>query len=288
MRPSILTEMQYEIDRLEHHLARGRAKAAAPGELRHLLKFLHRELFDSRTMLGLRSDKRFHDSFHMLMRRTEMVRNNEQARELLRDVRQFILSLSSALQSSAMEARLHELEGQLKTVAEAPVEESGFPEGEVVTLESLAGKKVLFAIMPFADEFTDVWAGGIKRAASGTGLTPIRIDMITKTSDITDDIVKVIQMAETVVVDVTGNNPNVMFEFGFALALKKSHVVISQSTEYLTFDIKSLRTLIYRNSWQGIETLHRELQTYIRGAKTPKPRKSQKKALSTKPTPSKL
>lgn len=246
------------------------------GELQHLLALAHHELFD-RGGLGLHADKRAHESFHMLMRRAHTAQSTEHIRELMRDTRQFLLTLSSAAQTSAMEARLHELEGQLKVIAEAAAEETGFAESEVVTLESLAEKKVLFAIMPFADGFADVWAGGIKRAAAGTSLTPIRIDMITKTSDITDDIVKVIRLADAVVVDVTGNNPNVMFEFGFALALRKPHVVISQSTDYLTFDIKNLRTLIYRNSWQGIETLHRELQAYIRGAKVPKPRKTKKR-----------
>jgi hypothetical protein len=177
-----------------------------------------------------------------------------------------LLAMSSYEKTQAMEVRLHELEGQVQSAAAAAAEDGAPDDSDVVTTESLQKKKVLFAVMPFADEFTDVWLGGIKRAATGTGLTPIRIDMITKTSEVTDDIVKVIRMSEVVVVDVTGNNANVMFEFGFALALRKPHVVISQSTDYLTFDIKNLRTLIYRNTWQGLENLHRELQTYIRGA----------------------
>jgi len=94
---------------------------------------------------------------------------------------------------------------------------------------------------------------------------PVRIDMITKSSEVTDDIVSVIEMAEVVVVDVTRNNPNVMFEFGFALAKSKPHIVISQSTEFLTFDIKNVRTVIYRNCWKGIEDLHKELQKFIKG-----------------------
>jgi len=81
-----------------------------------------------------------------------------------------------------------------------------------------------------------------------------------------DDIVAAIELAEVIVVDVTGNNPNVMFEFGFALAKGKPHAVISQSTEFLTFDIKNLRTLIYKNSWQGIERLYKDLQGFIKSA----------------------
>jgi hypothetical protein len=104
--------------------------------------------------------------------------------------------------------------------------------------------------------------------------------MITQSSEVTDDIVEVIKSSEIVVIDVSGNNPNVMFEFGFALAFKKKLVVISQSTDYLTFDIKNLRTLIYRNTWQGIENLHKDLQPFIKGA-IGKPQRKKPKSPST-------
>jgi hypothetical protein len=137
---------------------------------------------------------------------------------------------------------------------------------EEITLDSLKGKKVLFGIMPFDSEFIDVWDGAIKRAAKNTGFYPLRIDMITKSSDITDDIIEVIRQSKIVVIDVTKNNPNVMFEFGYALALKKTPVVISQSTDYLSFDIKNMRTIVYQNSWKGIEKLNGELQKFIKSS----------------------
>jgi hypothetical protein len=44
----------------------------------------------------------------------------------------------------------------------------------------------------------------------------------------------------------------------------------------LTFDIKGLRTLIYRNSWRGIEELHKDLQKYIKGTVPARKRSSKK------------
>ena len=35
---------------------------------------------------------------------------------------------------------------------------------------------------------------------------------------------------------------------------------------YITEMLKNLRSLIYQNSWQGVELLHKDLQAYIRGA----------------------
>jgi len=220
-----------------------------------------------------------HEALHKLMRRAHTVRTAQSTRDLIRDIRQFQLSLSSLSYARGVEARLRELENQVKTSAEEAADDNHLPnaDADAVTLESLKGKRLLFAIMPFAAEFEDAWVGGIKRAANGTGLTPVRIDMLTQSSEITEDIVQAIKQSEVVVVDVTGNNPNVMFEFGFALALKKRQVVISQSTDYLTFDIKNLRTLIYRNTWQGIETLHKDLQPFIKGALGKKAKRKNKR-----------
>ncbi|MDO9391374.1 MAG: hypothetical protein Q7U71_06335 [bacterium] len=205
------------------------------------------------------------DSLHLLRRRMDRARTPEEFRNLVRDFRQYLFAASSFTQAQEMEERLHELESQMKTVAEGAASDIPMTGEDVITLESLKKKKVLFTVMPFHEDFQDVWTGGIQRAATGTGLTSIRIDMINKSSEVTDDIVSAIRIAEIVVVDVTRNNPNVMFEFGFALALKKPHIVISQSTEYLTFDIKNVRTVIYQNTWRGIEDLHKELQKFIKG-----------------------
>jgi hypothetical protein len=144
----------------------------------------------------------------------------------------------------------------------------------VVTLEGLKGKNILFAIMPYSEEFHDVWKGGIKRAAANAGLEPIRIDMITQSSEVTDDIVSGTKLAKIVVIDVTHNNANVMFEAGYASALKKPLIIISQSTEFLCFDIQNIRTLVYKNSWQGVEELHSELQRFIKGTLAAKGKKS--------------
>lgn len=211
---------------------------------------------------------------HMLMKRVDRAHTTEEIRDCVRDLQQYAMLATSSAQTREMEDRLRELEGRIKVMAEAAVDSNGADvDGPVVTLEKLKDKRVLFTVMPFHDDFKDVWAGGIQRAASGTGLTPIRIDMITATGEITDDIVSAIEIAEVIVVDVTRNNPNVMFEFGFALAKGKPHVVISQSTEFLTFDIKNVRTILYQNSWQGIEKLHKDLQAFIKGTIGEKPRK---------------
>jgi hypothetical protein len=254
-------ETAHILSRLENLAAHPRRGAHV--EVRRHLSYLH-HLFLRQMGPGI--DPSGQGALHALLRRADTARDPAELRDLVRDIRQYHLAFASRARAFETERRLRELEGQVKGVAESATPEATAPQSEVVTLASLKDKRVLFVIMPFAKELDDVWIGGIKRAASGTGFTPVRIDMITQSSEITDDIVEAIRMAEIVVVDVTGNNPNVMFEFGFALALKKRHAVISQSAEYLPFDIKSVRALIYRNSWLGIEALHKDLQAFIKGA----------------------
>jgi len=41
----------------------------------------------------------------------------------------------------------------------------------------------------------------------------------------------------------------------YALALKKKHIIIGQSADFLTFDIQKIRTLLYKNTWKGIEPI---------------------------------
>jgi len=164
-----------------------------------------------------------------------------------------------------LEERLHALEKMFsEKKAQQDYEQTELT--QEITLDKLKGKDVLFGITPFGVDFDDVWYGAIKRAASSANLYPLRIDMLTKSSNITEDIIDAIKMSKVVVVDVTNNNPNVMFEFGYALALKKSPVVISQSIDLLPFDIQNIRTIPYQNTWKGIEKLHDELQKFLKAA----------------------
>jgi nucleoside 2-deoxyribosyltransferase len=273
-------DFEHVLFRIERLLTSDKPRSAISRELRHHLGWLQHVVMNRDPKRSI--DSGMHEALHQLMRRANSARTTEDLKELIRDIRQYQYSTSSVMRAQELEQRLQDLEGQVKTAAEEAATIETGPEADVVTLESLNAKRVLFAIMPFAREFDDVWTGGIKRAATGTGLTPIRIDMITQSSEITDDIVAVIKAAEIVVVDVTNNNPNVMFEFGFALARQKRHAVISQSTEFLTFDIKNVRSIIYTNSWQGIEVLHKDLQSFIKAALTTKKaqRKKTKKKVS--------
>lgn len=68
-----------------------------------------------------------------------------------------------------------------------------------------------------------------------------------------------------------------MFELGYALAKKKPYIIISQSADDLPFDIKSIRTIVYQNTWSGIETLRTKVIEFIKEVRKKPEHKNKKK-----------
>lgn len=104
----------------------------------------------------------------------------------------------------------------------------------------------VFIMMPFAAEFDDVYET-VKDsiAAVDESIKVIRLDEIRAAGSITEDLVEEIHKAALCIADVTEASPNVMWEAGFAAALSKPLIVISQGSSKLPFDIKDVRTLSY-------------------------------------------
>jgi hypothetical protein len=105
-----------------------------------------------------------------------------------------------------------------------------------------------FVIMPFSEPFDDVYDTikmAVTTSVAGETLTCCRLDEIRGAGRITDDLVSTIQHCDICVADLTGNNPNVLWEVGYAMALRKPTVFIAQNLENLPFDIKDMRVLKY-------------------------------------------
>ena len=79
---------------------------------------------------------------------------------------------------------------------------------------------------------------------------------------ITDDIITGLRESALCVADVTGNNPNVMWETGYAMALGKPTILIGQLVEKLPFDLKDHRILPYRP--EALEKLADDLSEAVR------------------------
>jgi nucleoside 2-deoxyribosyltransferase len=82
-------------------------------------------------------------------------------------------------------------------------------------------KPFVFVLMPFDSTFDDIYKFGIKGAADDIGAYAERVDEQNFTEGILDRIFNQISKADVIVADMTGKNPNVFYEVGYAHALGK-------------------------------------------------------------------
>ena len=91
-------------------------------------------------------------------------------------------------------------------------------------------------MMPFASDFDDVY-DTIKSSIASVdeSIKVMRVDEIRAAGYITEDLVEELRKSTLCVADVTGANPNVMWEAGFAAALRKPLIAIKQETRRTAF-----------------------------------------------------
>jgi hypothetical protein len=100
--------------------------------------------------------------------------------------------------------------------------------------------------MPFADPIGGYYASVYKPAIERAKLTPIRADAdIYGTGKIIDQIWKGIHAARVLVAELTGRNPNVLYELGLAHALYKPVVLVSSNKDDVPFDVQHVRVIYY-------------------------------------------
>ncbi len=74
----------------------------------------------------------------------------------------------------------------------------------------------IFIAMPYAKEFNNIYYFGIKQTIEELGRKCERVDQEKFTGDIVQRIKERIKNSKLVIADITGNNPNVFYEVGFA------------------------------------------------------------------------
>ena len=111
-------------------------------------------------------------------------------------------------------------------------------------LESTAPKPFVFVLMPFDEDYNDIYEFGIKAAANEAGGYCERLDEQIFEERMLDRIYNQINKADVIVADLTGKNPNVFYEVGYAHALeKKVDSLQTQIKENKTFFTERLDRL---------------------------------------------
>lgn len=144
-------------------------------------------------------------------------------------------------------------------------------------------EKLVFVVMPFEKQLTNIFERIIRKTVESKNLTCKRSDDFRTNNAIMKDITEGICKARVVIVDITGYNPNVMYELGISHALKKEFIIIYQRKMNkmfgkVPFDISHIRSIRYINSASGGQEMkERLLETmeYVLGK--PLPETSKKK-----------
>ena len=95
-----------------------------------------------------------------------------------------------------------------------------------------------FVIMPFGSDFNDVYKLGIKATAKECDVDAKRLDDDFFDTNMVEEIYKKINDADFIIADMTGRNPNVFYEVGYADAKNKLILLLTQNVNDIPFDFK--------------------------------------------------
>ena len=127
-------------------------------------------------------------------------------------------------------------------------------------IKSTAPKPFVFVLMPLDEKFDDIYKFGIKGAAEEGGAYAERVDEQIFTEGILERIFNQINKADIIVADMTGRNENVFYEVGYAHALGKIVLLLTQNVDDIPFDLINKQHIVYAGK---IETLKSELKKKI-------------------------
>jgi len=125
-------------------------------------------------------------------------------------------------------------------------------------------KLFAFVLMPFDSSFDDTYQMGIKETASSLNIRAERVDEQIFREGILERIYRQIDISDIIIADMTGQNPNVFYEVGYAHAKEKICILLTNNADDIPFDLKHHRHIVYGNS---IETLRNNLKKELMWAK---------------------
>jgi len=111
-----------------------------------------------------------------------------------------------------------------------------------------------FVIAPF-DNFR--LKDAIKRSLNEISVEVITADEFSSSSSIVNNIIQTIENSDFVIADITRKNPNVMYEIGFAHALRKPTLIITdkENKEPLPTNLSGWLYIIYdQNNFRSLQT----------------------------------
>jgi hypothetical protein len=113
--------------------------------------------------------------------------------------------------------------------------------------------------MPFADRFDAIWEDVIRATVVAFGDVCVRADDLFKPGVVMVDVASRITQADYLIADLTGQRANVFYELGYAHALHKPVILITQEIIEVPLDVSHQRILPYTDTVAGGRQLRQSL-----------------------------
>jgi hypothetical protein len=123
--------------------------------------------------------------------------------------------------------------------------------------------QLCFVLMPFDKAFQPLYDDHIKPTVVRAAMRCERADEIQGTTLITWGIWEHVNRARFLIAELTGQNANVFYELGLAHALSKDVILITQSMDFVPFDLKAIRCIVYEFTPRGTQALEKKLAELI-------------------------
>lgn len=145
-----------------------------------------------------------------------------------------------------------------------------YPKAFIAATRFQREKDRVFIAMPFQAEHSKTLWKLLKAACDIHELVPRRADTSVYPRAIVADILEEIERAEIVIADLTGLNPNVLYELGIAHVRCDAVLLLCERGQALPFDLASIRCLFYDLSTiEGKEEFTHQLGQTLESLKRP-------------------
>jgi hypothetical protein len=132
-----------------------------------------------------------------------------------------------------------------------------------------------FVAMPYSGHVLPNVFAAIRTGVEDCGYQVIRVDQERFVGSILERIWDQIRQADLMLADLTGNNPNVLYELGIAHAFNKPTLLVTYSAhghvpDDTPFDLRAHRILAYDN----LDSLKLQLKSHLPALAFPRPQKA--------------
>jgi hypothetical protein len=117
-----------------------------------------------------------------------------------------------------------------------------------------------FVLMPFGDDWDEIYRGLFASPLQEAGYAVARADSFLTHRNVLRDIIRGIADADLIVAELSVPNPNVLYELGVAQGLGKATVLVAQDLDEVPFDLRSYRIELYSTTFTEVEDFRERLK----------------------------